>query len=106
MLAAALESSAPQAITKAGDLTVRLDEPNDFHAKAIDQDSAFMLATLGEWFSGVSRIVVQRAEGAKATEKQGRITDDMVKTQRLNSLRKKDASLDAAIEVLDLDVAD
>ena len=106
LLAAALEASTPAAITKAGDLTVRLDEPNDFHAKAIEQDAPFMVTTLGEWFSGIAKVAVQRAEPARGAEKQGRITDDMVKTQRLNSLRRKDPSLDAAIEVLDLDVAD
>lgn len=106
LLAAALESSTPGAITKTGDLTIRLDEPNDFHAKAIDQDAAFVLSALGEWFSGIAKVAVQRVEGAKATEKQGRITDDMVKAQRLNSLRRKDSSLDAAIEVLDLEIPD
>ena len=106
LLAAALESSTPGAITKTGDLTIRLDEPNDFHAKAIDQDAAFVLSALGEWFSGVAKVAVQRAEPSKDAEKPNRITDDMVKTQRLNSLRRKDASLDAAIEVLDLDVAE
>ena len=106
LLAAALESSTPGAITKDGSLTIRLDEPNDFHAKAIDQDAAFVLSALGEWFSGVARVSVQRAEPATQAEKPGRITDDMVKTQRLNSLRKKDAGLDAAIEVLDLDITE
>jgi DNA polymerase-3 subunit gamma/tau len=106
LLAAALESSTPGAITKDGALSVRLDEPNDFHEKAIDQDAAFVHATLGEWFSGIAKVAVQRAEPAKQAEKPGRITDDMVKTQRLNSLRKKDSSLDAAIEVLDLEIPD
>jgi hypothetical protein len=30
----------------------------------------------------------------------------MIKTERLNGLRRKDAVLDAAIEVLDLEIAD
>jgi DNA polymerase-3 subunit gamma/tau len=106
LLAAAVESSTPGAITKDGALSIRLDEPNDFHAKAIDQDAAFVLSALGEWFSGITKVAVQRAEPAKGSEKPGRITDDMVKTQRLNSLRRKDASLDAAIEVLDLEIPD
>ena len=106
LLAAALESSSPNAITKAGDLTIRLDEPNDFHAKAIDQDSAFVLSTLGEWFSGVARVAVQRSEPSGEAEKPVRVTDEMVKNQRLASLRRKDPSLDAAIDVLDLDIAE
>jgi DNA polymerase-3 subunit gamma/tau len=106
LLAAALESSSPGVITKTGDLTIRLDEPNDFHAKAIDQDSAFVLGTLGEWFSGVAKVAVERAESSREKEKPVRVTDEMVKAQRVSSLRKKDASLDAAIDVLDLEIAD
>ena len=107
LLAAALESSSPSAINKAGDLTIRLDEPNDFHAKAIDQDSAFVLSTLGEWFSGLAKVAVLRAEpAARDAEKPVRVTDEMVKTQRLTSVRKKNPTLDAAIDVLDLEIAE
>ena len=85
---------------------MRLDEPNDFHARAIDQDSAFVLTTLGEWFSGLTRVAVERAEASKETEKPIRVTDEMVKAQRVSTLRRKDPSLDAAIDVLDLEIAD
>ena len=106
LLASALETSTPHVINKAGDLTIRLDEPNDFHAKAIEQDAALVLSTLREWFSGVERILVYRDETPLAGPRPGRITDDMVKSQRLGALKKKDPSLEAAIEVLDLEIAD
>jgi DNA polymerase-3 subunit gamma/tau len=106
LLASALESSSADAISKDGTLTIRLDEPNDFHARAIEQDSAIVLSTLREWFSGVEKIVVHRDKAAATPEKPVRITDEAVKSQRLASIRKKDPTLDAVIDVLDLEIAD
>ena len=105
LLAAALASSSPHAITKNGDLTIRLDEPNDFHAKAIDQDAPVVVATLSEWFSGIQRVSVYK-EQPRAEERPRRLTDEMVQSERLNGLRKKDRILDSAIDVLDLEIAD
>ena len=50
---------------------------------------------------------VLRAEPvARDAEKPVRVTDEMVKTQRLTSVRKKNPTLDAAIDVLDLEIAE
>ena len=107
LLAAALHSSVPHAITKHGDLTIRLDEPNDFHSKAIEQDAGVLVNLLREWFDGIARVQVYREEAAKtASAKPQRVTDEMVKTERLNMLRRKDPVLDAAIDVLDLEIVD
>lgn len=106
LLGAALGSSAPTAITRAGDLTIKLDEPNDFHAKAIEQAKGELLAILSEWFEGIGDIRVHRDDAPAASEKPARMTDEMVKAQRVTSLRKKSRVLDAAIEVLDLEISD
>jgi DNA polymerase-3 subunit gamma/tau len=107
LLAAALESSSPAAITKSGDLTIKLDEPNDFHAKAIEQAKTDVLSILGEWFEGVREIRIHRDDLPKPqSDKPRRVTDEMVKAERLNGLRRKDPTLDAAIEVLDLEIAE
>ncbi len=106
LLAAALEASAPHAINKTGDLTIKLDEPNDFHARAIEQDAAVILGVLRDWFEGVERIAVYREDVSLAPTRPARVTDEMVKTERLNGLRRKDAALDAAIEMLDLEIAE
>ena len=107
LLAAALEASSPSAITNKGDLTIALDEPNDFHAKAIEQASSDVVAILREWFDGIDRIALRRDESPKAdSERPRRVTDEMVKAERLNTLRRKDATLDTAIDVLDLEIAD
>jgi hypothetical protein len=111
LLAAALEASSPMAITAKGDLTIELDEPNDFHAKAIEQSKDDVLAILGEWFEGTHGLrlyrddVAPKAQG-EAPERPKRVTDEMVKAERLLALRKKDAALDAAVEVLDLEIDD
>jgi DNA polymerase-3 subunit gamma/tau len=105
LMAAALEAGAPHVITKYGDLTIKLDEPNDFHAKAIEQDAAFIVGVLEEWFVGIQRIALYR-EPTAPTEKPKRVTDEMVRAERLTGLRRKDPVLDAAIDVLDLEIAD
>ena len=107
LLAAALEASSPATITAKGDLTIKLDEPNDFHAKAIEQASAEILAILGEWFEGIERIALPRQEVSRPVgERPKRVTDEMVKSERLNTLRRKNPILDAAIDTLDLEIAE
>jgi DNA polymerase-3 subunit gamma/tau len=106
LLGAALHASVPHAITRKGDLTIRLDEPNDFHARAIEQDAAAVQAVLSEWFEGVARIQVHRGDAPVASTKPQRVTDEMVKSERLTMLRRKDPVLDAAIDVLDLEIDD
>jgi hypothetical protein len=107
LLGAALESSSPAAITAKGDLTIKLDEPNDFHAKAIEQASADIMEILREWFGGIERIALHRPDAPRqAADRPKRVTDEMVKAERLNTLRRKDPVLDSAIEVLDLEIAE
>lgn len=105
MIITAVESSAPVAITAKGDLTIKLDDPNDFQLRAISEASADILAVLRDWFAGVERIVVHREDEKPATKPQ-RVTDEMVRTERLNTLRRKDPLLNTAIDVLDLEIAD
>ena len=107
LLGAALHASVPHAITRNGDLTIRLDEPNDFHARAIEQDAAALVGMLSDWFHGIDRVQVYREESARAAgARPQRVTAEMVKSERLTMLRRKDPVLDAAIDVLDLEIAD
>lgn len=104
LLAAALEASSPVAITARGDLTIELDEPNDLHAKAIEQAKDDVLAILGEWFEGTHGLRLYRDDAPKPQgEKLRRVTDEMVQSERLNALRRQDPLLDAAIDILDLE---
>jgi len=106
LVAAALDASAPDAITAKGDVTIKLDEPNDFHARAIEQARGEILEILGEWFEDVASVSVFRDAPRETTEKPKRVTDEMVKSERLNTLRRKDTLLDTAIDVLDLEIVE
>jgi DNA polymerase-3 subunit gamma/tau len=105
VLASALEHALPAAVTAAGDLTIELDEPNEFIAQAIESGRADVLTTLRQWFAD-ARAVRLRQDPARAKAPPARVTDAMVRTDRLNSLKKRDPILGAAIDALDLDVID
>jgi DNA polymerase-3 subunit gamma/tau len=105
MLATALSHASPLAVTASGVVTIALDEPNDFYAHSITNGRAEMLAELRKWFSNVERIELRRDDSAPAAPPK-RMTDEMVRVERLAALKKRDPLLRAAIEALDLEVAD
>src|SRR5512143_1070131 len=105
MLASALEHASPVSVTANGVLTIELDESNDIFAHAITTGRPEIIVALREWFSGVERIELRRDEDATAAPPK-RLTDEMVRAQRIASLKKRDPVLRAAIEALDLDVVD
>ena len=105
MLASALAHALPAAVSAAGVVTIELDEPNDIYIHAITSSRPEILAVLRERFRGVERVDVRRDEKAVVAPPQ-RLTDEMVRAERVASLRRRDPVLDAAIEALDLDVAD
>jgi hypothetical protein len=102
--ATALEHASPTALNARGDVTIALDEANPIYEQALEASKSDVAAALGEWFPAVQRIVVRAAEGGGAPP--ARLTDEMVRSERLATLRKKDPVLDAAIDALDLDLAD
>src|SRR6185436_3473893 len=55
VLASALEHAMPVAVTAAGDVTIALEEPNDFMAEAIDTARGDLATALRDWFDGVAR---------------------------------------------------
>src|SRR3954471_3874339 len=103
VLASALGHAMPVAVTGAGDLTIELDEPNDFLAQAIEAARSEILSLLRQWFPD-ARAIRLRQNPEHSAAAPTRVTDEMVRTDRLNSLRKRDPILGAAIEALDLDV--
>jgi len=105
MLASALEHASPVAVTASGVLTIELDESNDIFAHAIATGRPEILVILREWFAGVERIEVRRGEDADAAPPK-RLTDEMLRAERIASLKRRDPVLRAAIDALDLDVVD
>jgi DNA polymerase-3 subunit gamma/tau len=106
ILASAIERATPVAVTARGELTVQLDQPNDFLRQAFEAGRSELLAVLREWFSGVTRVQLYRENDAAPDQPPKRLTDEMLRNERLSALRKSDPLLGAAIEALDLDVVD
>ncbi|MEP6732195.1 MAG: DNA polymerase III subunit gamma/tau [bacterium] len=102
--ATALEHATPIAITAKGDVTIGLDEANPIYEQALDKEKGELLQALREFFPAVQRIVVRAAVTPAAPPT--RLTDEMVRAERLTSIRRKDPVLDRAIDALDLDLAD
>ena len=105
MLATALGHASPVSVTAAGVVTIELDEPNDIYTHAIASARGEIVAGLAEWFANVDRVELRRDETAPASPPK-RLTDEMVRAERIAALRKRDPVLGAAIDELDLDVAD
>ena len=105
MLATALSHASPLAVTASGVITIELDEPNDIYAHAIQTARQDIVATLAEWFATVTRLELRRDDQASSPAPK-RLTDEMVRAERIASLKKRDPVLRAAIEELDLDVSD
>jgi len=105
VLSSALAHALPVSVTGAGDLTIELDEPNEFLAQAIEGGRPEIVGALRHWFSDVKAVRLrQNPERVSGTPT--RVTDEMVRSDRLNALRKRDPILGAAIDALDLDVID
>jgi len=105
MLATALAHAAPSAVTATGKITIELDEPNDIYAHAVNSGRVEIAAALREWFAGVESVELRRDESV-APPPPKRLTDEMVRAERIAALKKRDPVLGAAIDALDLEVAD
>jgi DNA polymerase-3 subunit gamma/tau len=102
--ATALEHAAPVTVTSRGDVTVALDEANPIYEQALEAAKVDVASRLREWFPGVNRVTVRAASASGAAPV--RLTDEMVKSERLSAMRRRDPVLGAAIDALDLDLAD
>ena len=105
MLATALVHASPVAVTADGVVAIELDEPNDIYAHAIHSARADVVAALSDWFDGITRAELRRQDSAPSAPPK-RLTDEMVRAERIASLKRRDPVLSAAIDALDLDVAD
>jgi DNA polymerase-3 subunit gamma/tau len=102
--ATALEHAEPVAINARGELTIALEEANPIYEQALDATKSEIASALQQWFGGVQRVAIRRAAGTAAPPP--RLTDEMVRNERVGALRRRDPVLGAAIDALDLDLAD
>ena len=103
LAATALQHSSAVAVNGKGDVTIALDESNPIYEQALGKEERDLTAAMRALFAGVQRVIV-RAPAAGAPPV--RLTDQMVRTERLTAMRRKDPVLDRAIDALDLDLAD
>ncbi|CAN5916380.1 hypothetical protein BH11GEM1_BH11GEM1_01490 [soil metagenome] len=104
LAATALAHAAPTAVNGTGEVTIALDESNPIYEQALGKDEKGVTSALRSLFPGVQRVVVRAAAGTSTPP--ARLTDEMVRSERLTAMRRKDPVLDRAIEALDLDLAD
>lgn len=105
MLASALEHACPVAVTAAGTITIELDESNDIYLYALNTGRADVVEVLREWFGGAQTLEVRRDELTPVAPPK-RLTNEMARAERISALRKRDPVLGAAIDALDLELAD
>ena len=105
MLASALRHASPIAVTANGSVTIELDETNDIFVHAITNGRSEILAALQEWFPNAQQVELKRVAIAPAPPPK-RLTDEMVRADLIALLRKRDPVLGAAIDALDLELAD
>jgi DNA polymerase III subunit gamma/tau len=103
ILAAALEHVYPVAVTGTGVVTVEVGDGAS--APVVEAGQADILAALRATFAGVQRLVVRAAAAAEPPAAR-RVTAESVKTDRTATLRRKDPTLNAAIDALDLDLVE
>ena len=102
--ATALEHASPVTVNASGDLTIALDHGNPIYEQALDTANADVVRMLRQWFPGIARMTVRATQEPAAPV--ARLTDEMVRAERLTAMRRKDPVLDRAIDLLDLDLAD
>jgi hypothetical protein len=101
LVASALAASLPIALSSAGAITVELQEANDAYALALENGRDDVLAALRPVVPHAARLIVRAPAGAPPAE---RLTTETVRAERVASLSKRDPTLGAAIESLDLEL--
>jgi hypothetical protein len=102
--ATALGHASPAAVNGRGEVTIALDESNAMYEQALESVKADLVQLLRGSFPAVQKVVVRAAAASSAPPT--RLTDEMVRAERLTAMRRKDPVLDRAIDTLDLDLAD
>ena len=105
MLATAMEHALPVAVSARGEVTIQLDEPNEYMERALSSGKPDLLTALRAAFPGVS-VVSLRNPVAPSGVPRGRLTEESVRAERTAMLRKRDPVLGAAIDALDLELLD
>jgi DNA polymerase-3 subunit gamma/tau len=102
LLATLLAQASPVAVSGAGAVTVEPDDPTAADPLEAARDD--VVAAIRAHFPGVERLLVRRPATAPEPAASRRVTHESVRTERINTLRRKDPVLGAAIDALDLEL--
>jgi len=104
-LAGAVEHARPTSVSSAGEIVLELESTGELFQQPLAANASDVLAVIGTMLSGATRLTVRIADRASG-EAPGsrRFTEESVRRERLSMLRKKDPTLDAAVETLDLEL--
>jgi hypothetical protein len=102
--ATALEHASPVAVNARGEVTIALEEASPIYEQALESVKGELAVLLRASFPGVERVIIRAASAPSAPPV--RLTDQMVRVERLTAMRRRDPVLDRAIDALDLDLAD
>ncbi|HEV2179904.1 MAG TPA: DNA polymerase III subunit gamma/tau, partial [Gemmatimonadaceae bacterium] len=104
-LAGALEHAAPISVSSTGEITLELESTGEVFQQPLVANTSDVLAVVGTLLGGATRLTVRLADRAPDDAPSSRrFTEEGVRRDRLSMLRKKDATLDAAVEALDLEL--
>jgi len=107
VLAAALHRALPVAVSGRGEITLELEAADAAYEQPITSGSIDVLAAVAALFDGATRLQVRVAPARSADQAPPRrVTEESVRSERLAMLRKRDPSLDIAVDALDLELLD
>lgn len=104
-LAGAVEHARPVSVSTAGEIVLELESTGELFQQPLTTNASDVLSVVGTMLSGATRLSVRTAD-RPSDEPAGsrRFTEESVRRERLSMLRKKDPTLDAAVETLDLEL--
>ena len=106
-LVAALEHATPAEVSPSGEITFELAAQFADLETPIMNGAKDLVSAIGAQLEGATRIVVRVPVAPPVREgATRRLSAEAVKAERLSSLRRRDASLDAAVRELDLELMD
>jgi DNA polymerase-3 subunit gamma/tau len=106
MLVSALEHALPVAVSGQGTITVQLEQPNEIFERALESNAAEVVAAVSSLFAGARKLAVKRGDATASVSQDApkRLSEEEMREERAQLLRKKNPALDAAIRELDLEL--
>ncbi|MGI8843150.1 MAG: hypothetical protein ACR2HZ_05600, partial [Gemmatimonadaceae bacterium] len=105
-LGTALERASPSAVNARGEVLLSLDVPDEIAEQAIINGSDEIARAIARYCDGVTRVRLLHRSGAPAepAAPSRRYTAEEVRAERIANLKRRDPTLSAAIDALDLEL--